>query len=205
MLFAISQENEELYKGLMETEKALLQLGNLGLDDAGAIDLISGILAAAATELSKSISDMRDQLALSDKLAKSAEGNYEDTLKEMQGEYESSGQKGLEKIWNTLDNDAKEFYIRHYSDIVKLISGEFGDVSETAFEDAIEKADRLKIILLKDFLVDEASGYRGEKSARDAADSGHQDQFKKLYEGLANGRRVEWMMAGFGEEISTDM
>ena len=116
-MFDLYTENEELYEGLMETYGILYQLGDMSLTSAEAADVLSEAYRTQVAASIKSVEQMREQMAMEDKMAQSAKGYYADTLRELQSAYREHGAIGFHEVWMQLDDDAKRYILRTYSAI----------------------------------------------------------------------------------------
>ena len=182
----------------------LYRLGDMSLTSAQAADMLADAYRSQVAVSAANVQQMREQLAQEEKLAKSAEGHYADTLKELQSAYRDGGAIGFHELWNTLDEDAQEFILKTYSAIGDLAAEAVDrsvDVVDAIFEEAIAQAVAMKDTLLKETLAEGAEGYGEKQRAKDAKESGFQEQLLKLKEALNDGSFMD-TLAAFGEEMT---
>ena len=178
-LFELYSANEELYGGLMETYSVLYRLGDMDLTNAQAADVLSEAYRVQVAASAANVQQMREQLAWEEKLARSAEGHYADTLKELQIAYRDGGAIGFHEVWDKLDEDAQEYILKTYSAIGDLAAESIDrsvTVVDAIFQEAIAQAIAMKETLLKEELVEGATGYTDQQHAKDAQENGFQDQ-----------------------------
>lgn len=178
-LFDLYTENETLYNGLMETYSILYMLGDATLTQAQAADVLSEAYRVQTVASAAAVQEMRDRLALEDKLTKAAEGYYVDTLRELQQAYHEGGSASFHTMWDTLDTETQEYILRTYTavgDLAVESVDRTNDVVDGIFENAIADALAMKETLLRQSLVEGAEGYSTRQQVETARENGFQDQ-----------------------------